>query len=302
MIKKVRKAIFPVGGLGTRFLPATKAMPKEMLPIVDKPLIQYAVEEALVAGIEELIFVTGRGKSAIEDHFDRSFELEEALRVRGVKVDHITLGVPRLSPGSIAYTRQQEPLGLGHAVWCARHLIKDEPFAVLLADDFIHGKKPCLQQMVEAYEECGGIMMAVMNVDRAHVNRYGIVDIACENDPLVTIRGVVEKPHPDRAPSTLAIIGRYILNAKVFEYLERQERGAGGEIQLTDALGHLVSQEPFYGFRFEGKRYDCGAKAGLLIASLAVALSREDLSCELIPELQSLLANSDVMQKVIKRA
>lgn len=289
MIKKIRKAVFPVGGLGTRFLPATKAMPKEMLPVVDKPLIQYAVEEALAAGIEELIFVTGRGKSAIEDHFDSSFELEETLRKRGVKVDYMTLGVPKLSAGNIAYTRQQEPLGLGHAVWCARHLIGNEPFAVLLADDFIHSEKPCLQQMIQSYGQYGGIMVAVMNVDRSHVSRYGIVDIAQEQGALVQVRGVVEKPHPDEAPSTLAIIGRYILDPKVFDYLDLQKRGAGGEIQLTDALSHLISQEPFYGFRFEGKRYDCGSREGLLLASLAVALDREDLATDVISGLESLL-------------
>jgi UTP--glucose-1-phosphate uridylyltransferase len=289
MIKKIRKAVFPVGGLGTRFLPATKAMPKEMLPVVDKPLIQYAVEEALAAGIEELIFVTGRGKSAIEDHFDYSFELEETLRKRGVKVDYMTLGVPKLSAGNIAYTRQQEPLGLGHAVWCARHLIGNEPFAVLLADDFIHSEKPCLQQMIQSYEQYGGIMVAVMNVDRSHVSRYGIVDIAQEQGALVQVRGVVEKPHPDNAPSNLAIIGRYILDPKVFDYLDLQKSGAGGEIQLTDALSHLISQEPFYGFRFEGKRYDCGSREGLLLASLAVALGREDLATDVISGLESLL-------------
>lgn len=301
MSKKIRKAVFPVGGLGTRFLPATKAMPKEMLPVVDKPLIQYAVEEALSAGIEELIFVTGRGKSAIEDHFDYSFELEKTLKSRGIKVDYMTLGIPKLAPGNIAYTRQQEPLGLGHAVWCARHLIGNEPFAVLLADDFIHSEKPCLQQMVQAYEKCGGIMVAVMNVDRSHVSRYGIVDIAQEKSPLVEVRGVVEKPHPDHAPSNLAIMGRYILDAKVFNYLEFQKRGAGGEIQLTDALSHLISQGPFYGFRFEGKRYDCGFREGLLMASLAVALSREDLSSNVLSELQSLLKDFKGMYPMIER-
>jgi UTP--glucose-1-phosphate uridylyltransferase len=290
---KVRKAVFPVGGLGTRFLPATKAMPKEMLPVVDKPLIQYAVEEALSAGIEELIFVTGRGKTAIEDHFDYSFEIEETLKRRGVKVDSITLGVPKLSAGKIAYTRQQEPLGLGHAVWCARHLIGNEPFAVLLADDFIHSEKSCLAQMVQTYEGCGGIMAAVMNVDPLHVSRYGIVEVEQDGGQLVKIRGVVEKPSPDKAPSNLAIIGRYILDAQVFTYLEHQKKGIGGEIQLTDALAQLISHCPFYGFRFEGKRYDCGSKEGLLMASLAVALMRKELAQELIPEVKLLLASFD---------
>ena len=286
MTRKVRKAIFPVGGLGTRFLPATKAMPKEMLPVVDKPLIQYAVEEALAAGIEEIIFVTGRGKTAIEDHFDRSFELEETLKSRGIKANFI-LDIPHLSPGSIAYTRQQEPLGLGHAVWCARHFIQEESFAVLLADDLIHSSVPCLRQMIDAYNSCdGGMMMAVMDVDPAHVDRYGIVDIASEQGPLVTIRDLVEKPRQETAPSHVAIVGRYILNNRIFSLLDQKKKGAGGEIQLTDALRSLIPDEIFYGFRFEGKRYDCGSKTGFLIASLAVALSRPDLSAELKRELR----------------
>ena len=287
MTQKVRKAVFPVGGLGTRFLPATKAMPKEMLPVVDKPLIQYAVEEAIAAGIEELIFVTGRGKSIIEDHFDRSFELEETLRTRGLKVDHVTLGVPKLSPGSVTYTRQQEPLGLGHAVWCARHLIQDEPFAVLLADDFIHSPTPCLQQMIDIYQE--GVMTAVMNVDPAHVHLYGIIDVASEYGSLVKIRNMVEKPAHNQAPSSLAIIGRYILDARIFNALASQEKGAGGEIQLTDALASLIHQLPFYGFRFDGKRYDCGTKSGLLLASLAVALKGNIVSPDAVQDIAALL-------------
>ncbi len=289
MMPKIRKAIFPVGGLGTRFLPATKAMPKEMLPVVDKPLIQYAVEEALEAGIEELIFVTGRGKTAIEDHFDRSFELEETLRTRGFKVDHITLGVPKLLPGSVTYIRQQEPLGLGHAVWCARHLIQNEPFAVLLADDFIHSKKSCLHQMCDVYQE--GIMTAVMNVEPDQVHRYGIIDIESEQGNLVKVKGVVEKPSIDQAPSTLAIIGRYILDARIFEFLESQQKGAGGEIQLTDALAKLISKIDFYGLRFQGKRHDCGTKTGLLLASIEVALEQGIMTPDLLTEIDLLTSS-----------
>lgn len=286
MRKRIRKAIFPVGGFGTRLLPATKAIPKEMLPVLDKPLIQYAVEEALAAGIEELIFVTGRGKSVIEDHFDYCFELEETLKKRGIKVDSI----PNLPASTIVSVRHQAPLGLGHAVWCARHLIDDEPFAVVLADDFIHSKHSCLLQMIHNYERYGGSMVAVMNVKRSHVSRYGIVDIAKEEGGLVHIRGVVEKPHSDNAPSDLAIIGRYILNKKVFDYLDLQKSGVGGEIQLTDALSHLISQEPFYGVRFEGIRYDCGSKKDFLLSSVAVALERPDLSNDIMSGLQTLLA------------
>ena len=274
---KVRKAVFPVGGLGTRFLPATKALPKEMLPIVDKPLIQYAVEEAQAAGIEEFIFVTGRGKSAIEDHFDFSFELQETLSSRGKteELDSISHWLP--PAGQVAYTRQQEPLGLGHAVWCARHLVGDEPFAIFLADDLILSKTPALKQMVEVFAETRGNVVAVMDVPRAHTQRYGILDVAADDGRLAEIKGLVEKPHPEKAPSTLSVIGRYILLPEVFAYLSAMERGAGGEIQLTDAMAKLIGKSPFHGLRFEGRRFDCGDKLGFLQATVAFGLERDDL-------------------------
>jgi UTP--glucose-1-phosphate uridylyltransferase len=290
MAKAVRKAIFPVGGLGTRFLPATKAMPKEMLPVVDKPLIQYAVEEARAAGIEQFIFVTGRGKTAIEDHFDYSAELHHALVSRD-KHDLVKLLEPtQLPAGQVAYTRQPEPLGLGHAVWCARELIRDEPFAVLLADDLILSSQPCLKQMVEAHAKVGGNMVAVMDVAREHTSRYGIVDpkpAAGGDDRLVGVKGLVEKPRAASAPSTLAVIGRYILQPDVFAHLDRQERGAGGEIQLTDALADLIGGAPFHGLRFAGRRFDCGDKVGFLEANIAFALERPDMGAQLRDILKS---------------
>jgi UTP--glucose-1-phosphate uridylyltransferase len=294
MSQAVRKAIFPVGGLGTRFLPATKAMPKEMLPVVDKPLIQYAVEEARAAGIEQFIFVTGRGKTAIEDHFDYSAELHHALISRD-KHDLWKLLEPIVLPaGQVSYTRQPEPLGLGHAVWCARHLVGDEPFAVLLADDLILAAEPCLKQMIDAHAKRGGNMVAVMDVAREHTSRYGIVDPQlgptpgakpAADDRLVGIKGLVEKPRAAAAPSTLAVIGRYILQPTVFDSLGRQERGAGGEIQLTDALADLIGGAPFHGLRFAGRRFDCGDKVGFLEANIAFALERADMG----PQLRDIL-------------
>ena len=279
MAQRIRKAVFPVGGLGTRFLPATKAMPKEMLPVVDKPLIQYAVEEAQSAGIEEFIFVTGRSKTAIEDHFDHSYELETTLKERGKNAQVIAVNSWMPRPGQIAYTRQQVPLGLGHAVWCARNLVGDEPFAVLLADDLILADKPCLTQMVEAHEETDGNVVAVMEVPREQTNRYGILDIEQDDGRLVKMRGVVEKPAPAKAPSNLSIIGRYILQPEVFDHLARIGRGAGNEIQLTDALAELIrGNKPFHGLRFAGRRFDCGDKVGFLQANIAFALSRADMS------------------------
>jgi UTP--glucose-1-phosphate uridylyltransferase len=279
MTQSIRKAVFPVGGLGTRFLPATKAMPKEMLPVVDKPLIQYAVEEAQAAGIEEFIFVTGRSKTAIEDHFDHSYELESTLRERGKEAQVIAVNSWMPKPGQIAYTRQQVPLGLGHAVWCARHLVGEEPFAVLLADDLILAERPCLKQMVEAQRETGGNMVAVMEVPREHTNRYGILDIDAEEGQLVSVKGVVEKPDPKVAPSNLSIIGRYLLQPEVFGHLARIGRGAGNEIQLTDALAQMIGgNKPFHGFRFDGRRFDCGDKAGFLQANIAFALARPDMA------------------------
>ena len=287
MAVRVRKAVFPVGGLGTRFLPATKALPKEMLPLVDKPLIHYAVEEARAAGIEEFIFVTGRGKSAIEDHFDHSHELEELLERRGSWEQLNSLRDWLPPPGKVAYTRQQEPLGLGHAVWCARHLIGDEPFAVLLADDVFLAPTPCLKQMVDAYPGKGG-MVAVEPVDNAHISSYGVIDVKRKNgESVFEVRGLVEKPLPKDAPSNLAVVGRYILTPMVFDYLNRQERGKGGEIQLTDALSWMAGKAPFYGIQIDGKRFDCGNKSGYLQANIAFALEREDLRDELAAYLRT---------------
>src|SRR5271154_6905686 len=274
---RVRKAVFPVGGLGTRFLPATKAMPKEMLRVVDKPLIQYAVEEARAAGIEQFIFVTGRGKTAIEDHFDRSAELQSTLLARGKQDLWREIEIITLDAGSISYTRQPEPLGLGHAVWCARSMIGDEPFAVLLADDLILGDEPCLKQMVDAYRDIGGIMTAVMDVPQEQGSRYGILDAGHDDGRLIDIKGLVEKPSVNRAPSRLAVIGRYILHPRVFEHLDRQQRGTGGEIQITDAIAKQIGRIPVNGFRFDGRRFDCGDKVGFLEANLAFALSRPDI-------------------------
>ena len=279
MAQRIRKAVFPVGGLGTRFLPATKAMPKEMLPVVDKPLIQYAVEEAQAAGIEEFIFVTGRSKTAIEDHFDHSYELETTLRERSKEAQIAGLNSWMPGPGQVAYTRQQVPLGLGHAVWCARHLVGDEPFAVLLADDLILADTPCLRQMVDAQSATDGNVVAVMEVPREHTSRYGILDVDHDDGRMVSVKGVVEKPAPAVAPSNLSIIGRYILQPEVFDHLARIGRGAGNEIQLTDALAELIrGNKPFHGLRFDGQRFDCGDKVGFLQANIAFALARPDMS------------------------
>jgi UTP--glucose-1-phosphate uridylyltransferase len=277
MMRRVRKAIFPVGGLGTRFLPATKAMPKEMLPVVDKPLIQYAVEEARAAGIEELIFVTGRGKTTIEDHFDHSYELEQTLEARGKTAELEALRAWLPPAGDVAYTRQQVPLGLGHAVWCARDLVGDEPFAVLLADDLILAQTPCLKQMCDIYPEVRGNMVAVMDVPKEHTSRYGILSPGRDDGRLVQVRGLVEKPKAEEAPSTLAVIGRYILEPAVFAHLDKKSKGAGGEIQLTDSLVPMIGTSPFHGYRFEGKRFDCGDKIGFFEAQIAFALARTDL-------------------------
>lgn len=276
-----RKAIFPVGGLGTRFLPATKALPKEMLPVVDKPLIQYAVEEARAAGIEEFIFVTGRGKSAIEDHFDHSYELRDTLMAREKKAELDALEDMLLDPGQVAYIRQQEPLGLGHAVWCARHMVHGEPVAVISADDLVLSEVPCLKQVIDAYLEVGGSLAAVEDVPRDQTNRYGILDLIEDDGRLAKAQGLVEKPAPEAAPSTLSIIGRYILDPAVFDELDRQETGAGGEIQLTDAMARTIGRLPFHGLRFEGKRFDCGSKAGFLEANVAYALQRDDLRTDM---------------------
>ncbi|MFZ5835511.1 MAG: UTP--glucose-1-phosphate uridylyltransferase GalU [Pseudomonadota bacterium] len=281
MRKTVRKAVFPVAGLGTRFLPATKVMPKEMLTVVDKPLIQYAVEEAAAAGIEEFIFVTSRAKNVLEDHFDRAPELEETLARRGKDEMLAQLRSWLPKAGSVVSTRQQEPLGLGHAVWCAREFIGDEPFAVLLVDDLIHSRIPCLKQMVDTHRETGGSLVLVEDVPREFTNRYGILDVASDDGRLVKVKGFVEKPDPAIAPSTLSIIGRYILEPQIFDYLSRQQRGAGNEIQLTDAMAAMLATGTYYGMRYEGNRYDCGDKLGFLKANLALGLERPDLAAGL---------------------
>jgi UTP--glucose-1-phosphate uridylyltransferase len=274
----IKKAIFPVGGLGTRFLPATKAMPKEMLPVVDKPLIQYAVEEAAAAGIEEFIFVTGRNKTAIEDHFDHSFELEAALQAKG-KSDALNLVKAMMrGPGAVQYVRQQQAAGLGHAVWCARHLVGDDPVAVLLADDLILGQS-CVREMIEAYD--GGNMVAVMDVPRDQTGAYGIITPGGDDGHVVDVRGLVEKPRPDKAPSTIGVVGRYIITPEVFTTLDSQERGAGGEIQLTDALAKQIGSTPFKGLRFSGERFDCGSKIGFLQANIAFGLADGALKSDL---------------------
>ena len=275
-----RIAVLPVGGLGTRFLPATKAVPKELLPVVDKPLVEYAVEEALAAGIETVVLVTGRGKSAIEDHFDRAVELEAVLEGRGkaAELARVEAAVPE--PGRLLVTRQQRPLGLGHAVWCARALVGDEPFAVVLPDDLVQADTPCLKQMVEAHREVGGNMVAVAEVPRAHTDRYGILEVGEDDGRLAEIAGLVEKPRPEEAPSTLGIIGRYILLPDVFDALARTGQGAGGEIQLTDAMAGLIGRAPFHGFRFAGRRYDCGDRVGFLEANVAYGLARAALEAD----------------------
>ena len=275
-IKPLRKAVFPVGGLGTRFLPATKAVPKEMLPVVDRPLIQYAVDEAIEAGIEQMIFVTGRGKSAIEDHFDIAYELEATMSARGKSLK--LLEQTRLAPGAVAYVRQQEPMGLGHAVWCARDIIGDEPFAVLLADDFMVGEPGCLKQMVAAYEQTGGNIICAQEVPDDMTHMYGVITPGTRDGALTEVKGLVEKPAAGTSPSNLAVIGRYILQPEVMRILETQGKGAGGEIQLTDAMARMIGDQPFHGLTFQGKRYDCGDKAGYMTANLAVALTRPEIA------------------------
>jgi UTP--glucose-1-phosphate uridylyltransferase len=274
-LKKLKKAVFPVAGLGTRFLPATKAMPKEMLTVVDRPLIQYAVEEALEAGIEQFIFVTGRGKTALEDHFDIGFELEATMRGRGK--DLSVLDSTRMPAGAITSVRQQQPLGLGHAVWCARDIVGDEPFAVLLPDDLMFGKPGCLAQMVEAYNKVGGNIVCVENVPQERTASYGIVDPGAQDGRLTEVRGLVEKPKPEEAPSTLGVVGRYILQPEVMRILDAKETGAGGEIQLTDAMAKLIGSQPFHGVTVDAERHDCGDKIGFVKANLALALQREDV-------------------------
>lgn len=277
-MKKLRKAVLPVAGLGTRFLPATKAMAKEMLPVVDKPLIQYAVEEARAAGIEQFCFVTGRGKTAIVEHFDVAYELEATLHARGKDQEIAKLRASQLTPGDVVTVRQQEPQGLGHAIWCARAFVGDDPFAILLPDDLVLADKPCMQQLAEAHAQTGGCVVAVTEVPREHTSRYGILDIGQSDGRLVEVRGLVEKPKPEVAPSNLSIIGRYVLTAGVMAHLSQQERGAGDEIQLTDAMAKLIGHAPFHGLRYEGRRFDCGDKIGFLEAQIAFALKRPDMA------------------------
>ena len=295
--KKVTKAVFPVAGLGTRFLPATKSIPKEIMTLVDRPLIQYAIDEARAAGIKEFIFVTARGKSALEDYFDNAPELESELRKKG-KTDLLeVLKDTNMDSGAIAYVRQNRAMGLGHAVWCARRLIGNEPFAVLLPDDVIAAEKPCLQQMVEAYEQTGGCMVAAMEVPPAKASSYGVLDIKNDMGAIVEVKGMVEKPKADEAPSNLAVIGRYILTPRVLTNLNRMKQGAGGEIQLTDAIAEEAGGKAgVYGFRFRGQRYDCGSKAGFLQATVAFGLSRADLSEEFGTYLNDMLAQRRAAQ------
>lgn len=283
---KIRKAVFPVAGLGTRFLPATKAMPKEMLPVVDKPLIQYAVEEALQSGIEQLIFVTGKRKEALEDHFDHSCELEHTLMARNK--DLLLKELHSLVPesGTIIYTRQNEPLGLGHAIWCARDIVGNEPFAVLLADDLIQAEKPVLLQMMDSYNQHESSMVAVIQVAPEETQKYGILDAGRENNRVTRAKGLIEKPKPGEAPSNLAIIGRYLLNPEIFAVLDKKTYGAGGEIQLTDAMQVLLKDQDIYGYRFEGTRYDCGDKAGFQMANIAYAMGRPEIRSKLLPFLK----------------
>lgn len=286
---KVRKAVFPVAGLGTRFLPATKAMAKEMLPIVDKPLIQYAVEEAYASGITEIIFVTGAGKTAIENHFDHHCELEHMLMARGKDAELKRIHALIPESGSIIYTRQNQPLGLGHAIWCARNIVGNEPFAVLLADDLIKADKPVLQQMIAKFDELQASIVSVVEVDRQETSKYGILDADPLVDSVTKIRGLVEKPSPQDAPSNLAIIGRYILTPEIFDILENKEVGAGGEIQITDAMARLLQSQAIYGYRFQGTRFDCGNKAGFQMANLAFSLDRPDMRARLLPFIRELI-------------
>ena len=278
---RVTKAIFPVAGLGTRFLPATKSVPKEIMTLVDRPLIQYAIDEARAAGIKEFIFVTSRGKGALEDYFDHAPELEASLKSKDKTQLLDVLNSTNMESGQIAYIRQHKPMGLGHAVWCARRLVGDEPFAVILPDDVIAADTPCLKQMVDAYEETGGSMVAAMEVPREMTSSYGILDVGTETNPLARVTGMVEKPAVEDAPSNLAVIGRYILSPRIFETLDGQGKGAGGEIQLTDAIANeITSGNGVHALRFEGQRFDCGSKAGFLQATVSFALARDDLRDE----------------------
>lgn len=293
MKKKVTKAVFPVAGLGTRFLPATKSIPKEIMTLVDRPLIQYAIDEARAAGIKEFIFVTSRGKNALEDYFDHAPQLEQELRKKGKDALLETLKTTNMESGAIAYVRQHKAMGLGHAVWCARNLIANEPFAVILPDDVIAAEKPCLQQMIEAYAETGGNMVAAMEVPAHKASSYGVLDCGDTDGPLVPVNGMVEKPAPGTQPSNLAVIGRYILTPNVLRNLNKIKTGTGGEVQLTDAIARQIgTDDPVYGYRFEGTRYDCGSKSGFLQATVAFGLARDDLRDDLDDYLNQLYAGA----------
>ena len=277
--RPVRKAVFPIAGLGTRFLPATKAIPKELLPVVDRPLIQYAVDEAREAGIEEFIFVTGRGKPAIVEHFDTAFELEATMSARGKSLD--VLAPTRLAPGSLVTVRQQVPMGLGHAVWCARAVVGDEPFAIFLPDELMYGSPGCMAQMVEAYDEVGGNLVSVLEVPMEEVSSYGVIAPGDTRGNLTEVKGLVEKPKVAEAPSNKIVSGRYILQPEIMGLLASQDKGAGGEIQLTDSMARLIGQQPFHAVTFQGRRFDCGSKVGFVEATLAIALDREDIGAEI---------------------
>ena len=288
--KPIRKAVFPVAGLGTRFLPATKAIPKEMLPIIDRPLIQYAVDEAREAGIEQLIFVTGRGKTAIVEHFDTAFELESTMSGRGK--DLSVLDPTRIQPGNLVTVRQQVPMGLGHAVWCARAVVGDEPFAIFLPDEMMVGSPGCMKQMVEAYNEVGGNLISVLEVPEEEVSSYGVIAPGARVSPTLTeVTGLVEKPKREDAPSNLIISGRYILQPEVMRTLENQEKGAGGEIQLTDAMARMIGNQPFHAVTFAGRRFDCGSKTGFVEATITLALERPDLADDVRAIMRRLLAD-----------
>ncbi|GAA0484930.1 UTP--glucose-1-phosphate uridylyltransferase [Parasphingorhabdus litoris] len=289
-MKPIKKAVFPVAGMGTRFLPATKVMPKELFPIVDRPLLQYAVDEALEAGIEQMIFVNGRGKGMIEDHFDLAFELERNMGDRGK--DRSVLDGTRLTPGNSVFVRQQEPLGLGHAIWCARDIIGDEPFAIFLPDEFMVGSPGCMKQMVDAYEKLGGNVICALEIPIEDTPSYGVIDPGYRDGPITEVKGLVEKPAAGTAPSNLILPGRYILQPEVMRILETQEAGAGGEIQLTDAMAQMIGKQPFHGMTFDGARYDCGSKAGYVEANLALALAHPEIGDDIRAIAEKLLAKS----------
>lgn len=289
-MKSIKKAVFPVAGMGTRFLPATKVMPKELFPIVDRPLLQYAVDEALEAGIEQMIFVNGRGKGMIEDHFDMAYELERTMEDRSK--DRSVLEGTRLTPGDCVFVRQQEPLGLGHAIWCARDIIGDEPFAIFLPDEFMVGSPGCMKQMVDAYNKLGGNIVCALEIPIEKTPSYGVIDPGYRDGPITEVKGLVEKPAAGTAPSNLILPGRYILQPEVMRILETQAAGAGGEIQLTDAMAQMIGQQPFHGMTFDGKRYDCGSKQGYVEANLAMALAHPDMGSDIRAMAEAMLAET----------